>query len=351
MSGGTVGVTLPVVVLFALGTVGILFSQDSAAPEPVASVSGELAFSETIVFDYDRDGSQDRVQFWISFKAQPKASVRGEAAAERQSGYLSYYVYDVERHKRIDDWMLGFNMSMGGGFPRAGEKHPLTNVRIMGRQARFDLDGTSFRVVDGGRSWKDDTIEVTDVNGTRKARFYGGDVRVISSPLETAKPLDIKANRKCIECHEVAAGFIAVKGGPHRDLKCTDCHTEHPPDVEGAVFPNCLGCHESHSEVMDASTCADCHGSHDVTRYIHTATMPDTYCGACHDDVIDTLKASRSLHMGVACVLCHQNEHFAEAKGCQYCHRNAHPEHVMSNPDRCGDCHNSAHDLKSVRNG
>jgi hypothetical protein len=342
---------LSVVVLLVLGTAGILFSQRTAPPEPMVSVSGELAFSKTIVFDYDRDGSQDRVQFWISFEAQPPASTPGRTDAKLAGGYLSYYVYDVERHKRIDDWMLGFNMTMGGGFPRAGEKYPLTNVRITGLQAQFDLGSTSFRIIDGGNSWKKDTIEVTDVNGTRIARFYGGDVRIIPNQLEVAKPLDIKANRECIECHETSAVSIAVKGGPHHDFKCTDCHTEHPPDVEGVTFPNCLGCHDSHSEAMSASSCAECHGNHDVTRYIHTVTMPDTYCGACHDDVIETLKSSRSLHMGVACVLCHQNEHSAKAKECQYCHRGTHPEHVMRNPDRCGDCHNSAHDLKSARNG
>jgi hypothetical protein len=119
--------------------------------------------------------------------------------------------------------------------------------------------------------------------------------------------------------------------------------------VEGVAVPECLGCHESHSEVMTAATCVECHASHDATRYVHTATLPDTYCAACHGDVVETLKASRSLHMGVACVLCHQKEHSAKAKECHFCHRGTHPQHVMRRPDRCVECHNTAHDIERGR--
>jgi len=345
MSIRTAGVTVTAALVLVLGTVGMLLAQNPAPP-PAPSVSGELAFSDTIVFDYDRDGEQERVQFWIAFEAQPAP---GEPSPEVAGGSLTYYVFDLESEQRVDDWLLGFNMTMGGGFPRAGESYPLTNVRIEGKKAQFDLAGTSFTIIDRGDSWEDDSIEVRDHNGARDARFFGGDVRVVPDPLALAEPVAIEANRECNECHDDAAVSIAVGGGPHADFDCTACHTVHPPDVEGVVVPSCMECHESHSEAMTETSCVECHAGHDVAKAVHTATMPDGYCAPCHGDVVDTLQASRSLHMGVACVLCHQVEHAAEPKACEYCHRGTHPQHVMQSPDRCGECHNTAHDIESGR--
>jgi len=339
------------IALLVLGVARTIVAQDGPPDDAAVSVSGELAFSEVLVFDYDRDGVQERVQFWIEFAAQPPAGGPGATDPTLQGGSLVYYVYDLEAEERVDDWMVGFNMTMGGGFPRAGESYPLTNVRIAGRKAEFDLAGTRFTVVDSGDSWEQDTIEITNQNGTRPARFYGGDVRVVPNPLEVAEPLDIAANRECNACHEDAGISIAVQGGPHRELSCADCHPVHPPDAEEAVFPACLDCHDGHSEAMAAATCVACHASHDVTHYAHAPTIADENCAACHADVVDTLAASRSLHMGVGCVLCHQDEHGAEAKACQYCHRGTHPQHVMRRPDLCGDCHGTAHDLKSAHGG
>ena len=339
------GFTVTAALILLLGSLGMLLAQDGTPAAPAPSVSGELAFSEAIVFDYDRDGVQERVQFWIEFEARPAP---GGPSPEVESGSLTYYVFDLESGQRVDDWMVGFNMTMGGGFPRAGESYPLTNVRITGEKAQFDLGGTSFTIVDRGDSFREDAIEVRDHNGTRTARFYGGDVRVVPDPL-AAQPLDIEANRECNDCHDDAAASIAAGGGFHRELECADCHTVHPPDVEGVVVPACLECHESHSEAMAAASCAECHAGHDFTKVVHSVTIPDSYCASCHDDVADTLRASRSLHMGVTCVLCHQQEHAGQAKGCEYCHRGTHPQHVMESPDRCRDCHGTAHDIERGR--
>jgi hypothetical protein len=345
MIGKGIGGAAALGALLVSGTVGMLLAQDGTLPPPAPSVSGELAFSETIVFDYDRDGTQERVQFWIDFEARPAP---GGPSPEVESGTLTYYVLDLESGQRVDDWMLGFNMTMGGGFPRAGESYPLTNVRISGKKAQFDLAGTGFTIVDGGDSWQEDTIEVSGLSGVRTGRFYGGDVRVVPDP-SAPQALDIEANRECNECHDEAAVTMAAGGGPHRDFECTTCHPQHPPDVEGVVVPACLECHESHSEVMTAASCAECHAGHDLASVAHTVSMPDSYCASCHGDVAHTIRASRSLHMGVACVLCHQSEHAAEPKTCQFCHRGTHPQHVMQSPDRCRDCHNTAHEIARGR--
>jgi hypothetical protein len=345
MSIRTAQFTVTAALVLGAGMVGLLPAQSPTPTASAPSVSGELAFSDVIVFDYDRDGTQNRVQFWIEFEARPAP---GEPGSDVAGGSLTYYVFDLESGQRVDDWLLGFNMTMGGGFPRAGETFPLTNVRISGNKAQFDLHGTSFTIIDRGGSWEEDTIEVRDHNGLREGRFYGGDVRVVPDP-SAAQPLDIEANRECNECHDDAAASMAALGGPHRELDCTTCHPEHPPEAERAVVPECMGCHESHSEAMTAATCVECHASHDATRYAHTTTMPDSYCAPCHGDVVDTLRASRSLHMGVKCVLCHQSEHAAAPKPCQHCHRSTHPQHVMQSPERCRECHNTAHSIEDGR--
>lgn len=342
----TAGITVTAALVIGAGMVGLLLAQDGRPSAAGPSVSGELAFSDTILFDYDRDGEQERVQFWIEFEARPAP---GDPSPEVESGSLTYYVFDLESGQRVDDWLIGFNMTMGGDFPRASESYPLTNVRIDGKRARFDLAGTSFTIVDRGGSWKDDSIEVRDRDGVRDARFYGGDVRVVPDPRALAEPAKVAANRECNECHLEAAVTIAVGGGPHAELECTGCHTRHPPDVEGVVVPACLECHESHSEAMTAASCIECHASHDFAKVVHTAKMPDSNCGACHGDVVDTLRASRSLHLGVHCVLCHQSEHTAPAKDCGYCHRGAHSRHEASHQGGCQGCHGTAHDIRRSR--
>lgn len=341
MSARGIGLMSASAALLVLGVVGLLLAQDSPSEISGPAVSGELAFSETLVFDYDRDGTQERVQFWIAFEARPAP---GEPSPEVESGSLRYYVYDLDGKRRVDDWMIGFNMTMGGGFPRAGEAYPLTNVRITGRQAQFEIAGTAWTIVDGGDSWERDSIEVRDVNGVHKGRFYGGDVRVVPGP-PAPSPLDIAANRECNGCHAEATATMAAGGGPHRELECAACHSQHPPDVEGVVVPACLDCHDKHAEAMGAASCVECHAGHDVARSAHTAAMPDSYCTACHADVAATLRASRSLHMGVKCVLCHQQEHAAQPKGCDHCHRGAHPQQMMQRPERCEVCHREAHDI------
>ena len=54
---------LPVAMLVTLLTLGSSAAGEApgavAAP-PAASLSGQLAFSDTIVFDYNRDGTPDR---------------------------------------------------------------------------------------------------------------------------------------------------------------------------------------------------------------------------------------------------------------------------------------------------
>jgi|GEM_PF-1618537 len=331
--------------VLAVAVAGVLHAQDEGPGREPPYFEGELAYSQPMAFDYDQDGTPNQVQFWIRFEGRPAAGRAGEAGFRPESGSLHYVVADLELRKKVDNWLMGFNM----GFPMAGKPYPINNIEIAGQRVSFELQGSTWTITDRGDTWQEDSIEISDHRGPREARFHGGDVRVVPDPLTTTEPVPIAENMLCNGCHEDAAVTMAADGGPHRELECTDCHPQHPPDVEGVVNPACLECHESHSEVMTAATCAQCHAGHDFTRVVHRATMPESYCAPCHGDVVATLRASRSLHMGVACVLCHQQEHAAQPKGCDHCHRGTHPQHVMQSPDRCRECHNTAHDIESGR--
>jgi hypothetical protein len=346
-------VLLPGATLLVLGLAGMALAADESAKAPAAplsppSVYGELAFSDVIVFDYNRDGTPDRVQFWIDLQGQQALGEPGSPGARPESGSVSYFVMDVAQQRRIDDWLLGFNMGgVGGGFPVAGQPYPLTNIRIEGRTARFEVSGSAWTITDQGDSWEKDTIEIVTGGRKRSGRFYGGDVTVAPDPQVVTVPADIKQNRKCNSCHEDAAVSIAAAGGRHSELRCSSCHKQHPREVEGAV-PQCLGCHEAHDASMGADSCSTCHSSHAVTVVQYGIGVPDGQCAACHAESAARLAASGTRHIGLACALCHRADHGA-IPSCVDCHGGPHGERVMSKPERCVRCHTSAHETSVDR--
>jgi hypothetical protein len=258
-------------------------------------------------------------------------------------------VLDVNSGQRINDWLLGFNMggAMAGGFPVAGKEYPVTNIRITGRTAQFDLSGATWTVRDGGDGLARDDIRIETGGREREGRFYDGDVTVVPHRGVITEPVDIRENRRCNRCHEEAAVSMAADGGPHGELLCADCHVEHPPKAPG-TFPQCLECHDPHDQTMAASSCVTCHSSHNVDVVEYAVTVPDEHCAACHEDSVAELQASGTRHMGLDCVICHQDEHGA-IPSCTYCHSGPHSEKVMARPERCVRCHNSAHETKIGR--
>jgi hypothetical protein len=378
-------VTLPRASLLVLLSVGTALASDQSTTPPPASLHGELAFSKTISFDYDRDGTRDRVQFWIEIQGEQAIGEPGTPGARPESGSVSYFVVDLANKRRIDNWLLGFNMGgLGGGFPVAGQPYPLTNISITDKTARFDLNGSTWTIVDLGKTWKKDKIEIETGGRIRDGRFYGGDVTVTPGPPAPPKPApseaagspppgevpavaaaspvpaaaegtaakateapvlyppaDIKANSKCNKCHEEAAGTIAAMGGPHARLKCASCHDKHPRDVDGAK-PACTRCHNSHDESIRMGSCSDCHSSHAVTDIQYGIGIPDTYCEACHRSSAKRLKESGTRHMGLACAICHRTVH-GSIPSCVDCHGAPHNKRMMSKPERCVACHEGAH--------
>ncbi len=392
-------------VLLAVVTVATSAAREepgSAAAQAPASFSGQLAFSDTIVFDYDRDGTPNRVQFWIQLQGLQAIGTRGEPGARAESGSVSYFVFDVERQQRIDNWLLGFNMA--GGFPVAGQPYPITDINIDGRTAQFKLTGSNWTITDNGDTWDKDSIVIETGGRKRQGRFYGGDVTVTPGPpappkpavapstgapapgeaapaapgaqtesqaaddviggrprqnridggfglaprpVKLAPPVDVAANRKCNECHAAAAMTMAGGGGAHGELECVSCHTKHHGKPEES-WPLCLNCHNSHSESITMRMCRNCHSSHDVAAIRYDLKVPDAHCTACHKKSAARLRESGTRHAGLACVICHRSNH-PTVPACVDCHSGPHAPRVMKKPDGCVRCHESAHQTKVER--
>ena len=68
---------------------------------------------------------------------------------------------------------------------------------------------------------------------------------------------------------------------------------------------------------------------------------PNTICSACHSTAFELHRKTVSKHRAVNCVTCHKDN---KIPTCQSCHGT--PHFNRFNKNKCGDCHNVAHDLK-----
>jgi len=303
-------------------------------------ITGAVAYTEIMKFDYTKDGTRDQVQFWLKFKGTPALGEPGEAGYIPESGAIYYYLVDVDLKKQVDNWLMGFSMMEG---PPPSGPYPMQKIDIKGNQAFFEAFGMKWTITDGGEDYTKDTVKVDDGFRIRKMKLYGGNLKIVNPGIS-----DYYANySECLECHESSSRLMMAKGGKHNEMGCGDCHIGHPPEVE-KPFLQCLDCHQPHSEQMAENDCSRCHKAHTATDVTYTFDVPSQHCAACHQTEAEVLESSRSKHSDIACALCHRETHKSVVT-CQYCHGAPHPEHVMKKIGICGDCHKTAHDLDSAR--
>jgi hypothetical protein len=315
----------------------LFYGQLTAAQLP--EITGAVAYTETIRFDYTKDGIKNQVQFWLEFKGSPALGEPGESGHRPESGAIYYYLYDVDNKKRVDNWLMGFSMMEG---PPPSGPYPMNNIDIRGNTATFKAFGMTWAVIDGGEGYAKDTVKIDDGFRIRDMKLYGGDLRVVHARIE-----DYAQYEDCVECHEGPSKEMIAKGGKHNTVGCGECHVGHPPEVK-QPYTACAECHEPHSDQMAEDACGMCHKAHTATEVIYAYDVPSEYCSACHQEAADVLASSRSKHSDMACALCHQEKHKASST-CQHCHGAPHPEHVMKKTGICASCHHTAHDLESAR--
>jgi predicted CXXCH cytochrome family protein len=301
--------------------------------------TGAVAYTETMQFDYTKDGNRSQVQFWLEFKGSPSLGKPGEVGYKAESGTIYYYLVDLDNKKQVDNWLMGFSMMEG---PPPSGPYPMTDIQIRGNMVMFTAFGMKWTVIDGGEGYAKDTVKIDDGFKVKEMKLYGGDFNIVDTEIEAhAAYID------CVKCHEGPAMTMRTKGGMHNTVGCGDCHIGHPPEVK-KPYTACMECHEPHSDQMAKDACGQCHQAHMATEVTYAFNVPSAYCVACHQDASDELAASQSKHSDIACALCHQEQHGASST-CQYCHGGTHPEHVMKNTDICSACHHTAHDVESAR--
>jgi hypothetical protein len=308
------------------------------AAEP-AGISGAVAYTEIIRFDYTKDGIKNRVQFWLEFKGQSAAGKPGEPDVKPGEGAIYYYLYDVERKEKVSNWLMGFSMMEG---PPPSGPYPMTNLVIEDSTARFEAFGMKWTVFDGGEGYAKDRVTVDDGFKPRDMKMYDGNLKVVS-----AQPMGTSKDQACTGCHSDPAKNMSTRGGKHNTMGCEDCHVGHPPEVKKPV-PPCTQCHSSHSPDMTEAACSKCHKAHTASVVAYAYNLSPTYCALCHEKAAGTLAASRSRHTVLGCALCHPEKHKATVD-CGHCHGAPHPSHVMKKIGMCAGCHNTAHDLHSAR--
>ena len=315
----------------------ILCGQLHAAQQP--EITGAVAYTEAIQFDYMKNGIRNRVQFWLEFKGSPAAGKPGVSGYRAESGAIYYYLYDVDNKKRVDNWLMGFSMMEG---PPPKGPYPMSNIRIRGKTSTFEAFGMKWTVTDGGAGYARDKVKIDDGFRVREMKMYDGDLKVAGARIQ-----DDARYQNCLKCHGGPAADLIAKGGKHSSMGCGECHVGHPPAVK-KPYRQCTECHQPHSDDMTKGDCKACHKAHTAAEVTYAFDVPPAFCSTCHREAAETLAASKSKHSSMSCALCHPQKHKATS-ACQYCHGAPHPEHVMKKIGICGDCHGSAHRLESTR--
>jgi len=155
-------------------------------------------------------------------------------------------------------------------------------------------------------------------------------------------PLDIKFEGKikkaCLTCHKEEQQQLKTYPSAHTKLACNDCHSVH------REIPSCLRCHQSHTAEMKNKDCLSCHPAHKPLVITYGTEVPNSYCGACHDDIVDVLDKNQTKHHDLTCVYCHRSKHGIRP-ACETCHGSPHPKEMVAKFPQCIMCHTDAHDL------
>lgn len=143
-------------------------------PEQTPKISGAFAVSEPVRFDYDRDGTRNRVQFWLEIEGRPAAGKPEEPGYVPEEGRIKYYMLDIDKNAKVFEWNTPLNM----GGPPPDKTYPMENIGIEGKTARFEAFNMKWTIVDGGEGIARDTITIDDGFRLRSKKFSSGDVRI-----------------------------------------------------------------------------------------------------------------------------------------------------------------------------
>jgi hypothetical protein len=138
-------------------------------------ITGAVAYTDVLRYDYTGDGKRNRVQLWMEFSGRPAIGAPGDPGYQPESGSIRYYLQDADTGTKVMKWRQGLDMA---GAPKDAPL-PMTNIRIAGNTARFEAFGMKWTITDGGEGYEKDKIVVDDGYKTLETKkLYGGDVRI-----------------------------------------------------------------------------------------------------------------------------------------------------------------------------
>ncbi len=161
---------------------------------------------------------------------------------------------------------------------------------------------------------------------------------------------------ECVRCHAGQVRDLAIAGGNHKNVRCSDCHAGHPPEVKKPIAP-CSRCHGSARNIhFETPRCLSCHTNpHTPLKMSFKGAGTDT-CLVCHGLQGWQLRNYQSKHSALTCATCHDvHRKFPSctkchvphsgkiAGGCNFCHKAHMPKPApfadTAPSEDCGMCH------------
>ena len=139
------------------------------------TLTGAVAYTEMVRFDYTKEGKRANVQFWLEFRGKGAVGSEGDPGYLPPEGAIYYYLLDVDKNEKVTNWLMGFSMMSE---PPPSGPYPMTNLVIRGNVASFDAFNRNWKITDGGKGFAKDTVIVKDGFKPKEMKMYGGDVLI-----------------------------------------------------------------------------------------------------------------------------------------------------------------------------
>ncbi len=160
--------------MILVGVLVLLLGHAHAGEGP--TLTGAIAYTEIIRFDYSQNGKINNVQFWLEFDGKGAVGTEGDPDYQPAEGSIYYFLLDVGRGEKVRNWLVGFGM-MRDGLPPSGP-YPMTNIVFDGKTVRFEAFQQHWVIIDGGPGFEYDQVLVDDGFKPKPLKLYGGNLTV-----------------------------------------------------------------------------------------------------------------------------------------------------------------------------
>jgi len=147
-----------------------------AAKDDRPRLVGEVAYSEPMLFDYNRDGQAKKVQLWLSLDIRPARGKQGEAGYLKEEGTVRRYMKDIEKGTPV----IGYDQFMMIPDNPLGKAVEVRDIQISGNTAVFTLGTSRITVTDNGPGFAHDSITVNDGIRDYPMSLFAGDLKIIN---------------------------------------------------------------------------------------------------------------------------------------------------------------------------